>query len=276
MKAGAEIGGISVRGESHVRSNMPNQDALAHARAEGWSFLAVADGHGSSRHHRSDRGAAFAVEAAIALLRSCAGDLGSGAAARVIPTLARDLVAAWRERVEADIRGFPVRERPGFDSHAVYGATCLAAAIGPGGALFLQIGDGDMLASGPEGEVGRAIPLDPRLVGPGTFSLCQPDAPDRVHVRFFAAPHPLSAPDFVMAATDGLSKSYRDDDLFLAVPRWIRQTLRATPLGDMLRDFEPWLAECSRLGSRDDATVALFSARSPRPEADSSRIGAGR
>ncbi len=265
MSAPGAVGGVSVRGASHIRANMPNQDAVGHERHGDWTYLAVADGHGSKPHYRSDRGAVFAVETALALLRRVSGDLVGPGSGEVLATLADDLVAAWRERVEADIRISPVRERPGFESHAVYGSTCLAAAIGPGRALFLQIGDGDLLAAGREGsgpgsEVDRVVPLDPDLVGPGTYSLCQPDARERVRARFFVAPHPLSAPGFVMAATDGLSKSYPRDGDFLAVARHLSGSLRETPLDVLLRDLEPWLAECSGRGSRDDVTVALFSA----------------
>ncbi|TDR93960.1 PP2C family serine/threonine-protein phosphatase [Enterovirga rhinocerotis] len=253
------VGGVSVRGTSHILANMPNQDAHAHERDGDWTYLAVADGHGSSRHYRSDRGSAFAVATALLLLRRAARAIEAGGHGSVLATVADDLVGSWRERVEADIRLWPIPEAPGFDSHAVYGSTCIAAAIGPGCSLFLQIGDGDVLASAPGGEVDRVVPLDPHLVGAGTYSLCQPDAVARVHLRLFTAPHPLSAPDFVMASTDGLSKSYTRDEDFLLVARHFRSSLRSLPLSRFLRDLEPWLAECSGRGSRDDVTVALFS-----------------
>lgn len=261
-RAGA-VGGVSVRGASHVRGNLPNQDAVAHAAEDGWFYLAVADGHGAAPHYRSDRGAAFAVEIVLDLLRRSVADLSVHDPARLVSSLPGSLVERWRERVEADIRAAPVRERPGFESHAVYGTTCLAAAIGPGLAIFVQIGDGDLLASCPSGLVDRAIPADPALAGPATYSLCQPDAADRVHVRLFADPHPLSRPDFVMAVTDGLANSYRTDSDFLLVIRHLRDTLRTIALDPFLADLAPWLTQCSSLGSRDDVSVALFSQPDP-------------
>lgn len=156
MSGSGQIGGVSVRGSSHARENRPNQDAVAFARDGAWCFIAVADGHGSAPHYRSDRGSAFAVAAALELLRDRAADLSRDALA-VLATLPADLVGAWRERVEADIRVSPVREAPGFESLAVYGSTCLAAAIGPDRALFLQIGDGDLIVAVASGDVERAI-----------------------------------------------------------------------------------------------------------------------
>lgn len=262
VEAGA-VGGVSVRGASHARTNLPNQDSVAHAAEDGWFYLAVADGHGAAPHHRSDRGSAFAVEIVLALLRRSVADLSVHDPARLVSTLPLALVALWRERVEADIRAWPVRERPGFESHAVYGTTCLAAAIGPGLALFVQIGDGDLLASSPSGAVDRAIPADPALAGPATYSLCQPDAADRVHIRLFADPHPLSRPDFVMCVTDGLANSYGTDPDFLVVTRHLRETLRNVRLERFLPDLSAWLTQCSELGSRDDISVALYSDRDP-------------
>ena len=260
--ATAHVGGVSVRGTSHILAEMPNQDAVSFDRDEEMTLLAVADGHGSRRHYRSDRGSRFAVAAVLPLLRGALRDVEAGRGGAVLSGLAGSFAAIWRERVEADIRQSPIPERPGFDSHAVYGSTCVAAAIGRGCALFLQIGDGDVLASHAGGEVDRVIPLDPNLVGAGTYSLCQPDAPARTHLRLYTAPHPLSAPDFVMAGTDGLSKSYPRDADFLAVARHFRTSLGKTPMKPFLRSLEPWLAECSGRGSRDDITVAFYAVSS--------------
>ena len=254
------VGGLSVRGSSHVRASLPNQDAIGHCQDGDWTFMAVSDGHGSSRHYRSDRGAAFAVRSALELLRAATGEGSREALGRFVPRLAQDLVATWLGRVDADLRSDPVREPPGFESYAAYGATCVAAAIGPGLALFVQIGDGDAFAAGPGGEVARAVPQDPHLVGPATYSLCQPDAVARVHVRMFETPHAFCAPDFVLLATDGLSKSYPRDDLLLDAVRHLRDSLRVTDLPKLIEDLRPWLSRCSELGSRDDATLALFSA----------------
>lgn len=259
MSGPGAVGGASVRGFSHIRSNLPNQDCFGHAEAEGWALLAVSDGHGSSRHYRSDRGAVFAVDAALEVLRAAVRACSAQGIGPALSSVGADLVRRWRDRVEADIEAWPVRERPGFESHAVYGATCVAAAIGPEAALFVQIGDGDVLAAAPGGEVDWAIPVDPNLRGPGTYSLCQPDAAARVRARLFTPPHPLATPDFVVAATDGLSKSYRMDQEFISVIAYMRETLRSTELSELLGDLEPWLAECSRRGSRDDVTVAIFS-----------------
>jgi len=66
--------GKSVRGFSHIKHDLPNQDAIAHWRPSDSNqelpiILAIADGHGSAKSFRSDIGSKKAVEAAIDVLR---------------------------------------------------------------------------------------------------------------------------------------------------------------------------------------------------------------
>src|ERR1700687_3873921 len=64
--------GSSSRGASHVKSGLPNQDAISFWLPESGlgppAILAIADGHGSPHHFRSATGPELAVEAATALL----------------------------------------------------------------------------------------------------------------------------------------------------------------------------------------------------------------
>src|SRR5438067_1473667 len=62
----------SVRGASHIRVGLPNQDDLFYlpkTKVGPRLLLAVADGHGGAKHFRSDVGAHCAVSAATSVLR---------------------------------------------------------------------------------------------------------------------------------------------------------------------------------------------------------------
>ncbi|MFO1003717.1 MAG: protein phosphatase 2C domain-containing protein [Planctomycetaceae bacterium] len=59
----------SVRGPTHVRTGLPNQDDFDYASGPPIT-IAVSDGHGSSNAFRSDRGAGFATETAIEVAES--------------------------------------------------------------------------------------------------------------------------------------------------------------------------------------------------------------
>ena len=52
-------------GASHIRKHLPCQDASASAVIRGLSVAVVADGHGSRRHFRSDRGAVIACRTVL-------------------------------------------------------------------------------------------------------------------------------------------------------------------------------------------------------------------
>src|SRR4051812_12483957 len=65
------IVGKSVRGATHERAGIPNQDAIRWLPESGSGcplILAVADGHGSRRSFRSETGARLAVETAAQVI----------------------------------------------------------------------------------------------------------------------------------------------------------------------------------------------------------------
>src|ERR1700733_8191738 len=71
--------GASVRGASHERNNLTNQDAVRLRNPSGtddFLVMAIADGHGSSRSFRSERGSAMAAECAVNVLRQFVRRLG--------------------------------------------------------------------------------------------------------------------------------------------------------------------------------------------------------
>src|SRR5450755_2660170 len=66
------VTGATIRGASHLRTGLPNQDALQYWLADGTAaaaILAVSDGHGSAPHFRSQIGSALAVHTAVDVLK---------------------------------------------------------------------------------------------------------------------------------------------------------------------------------------------------------------
>ena len=206
-------GGSSVRGASHVRRDMPNQDALSLAPAgtDGKSatdveafIAAIADGHGAPAYHHSDIGSKLAVSCAVEALRRFVG--GGGAEGMV-----EEILTRWREAVMADhqaraqVGGAGDWVEATTDVLIPYGATLAAVAMAPGQLLVLQIGDSDVLFGYPDGRIERPLPVDHGLVGEQTYSLCALDAAQRFRVRVMAPDSAQDWPDFVMLSTDGLS-----------------------------------------------------------------------
>jgi hypothetical protein len=302
--------GATVRGASHLRSGLPNQDAIdwsprAGADDGGPRILAVADGHGSAKSFRSGRGAVFAVRVTLDLL----GDFArayqdknvslSGVDRAAAVDLPRSIVEKWKEKVHADRRNRPftadeldpldLAARRAVDAEplVVYGATLLAVLLTERFLLYLQLGDGDILTVAADGRVTRPLPPDERLFANETTSLCSPGgqgkqrnpsrAPAGAWSEFRVRVQPLIAPypALILASTDGYANSFGSEADFLKVGSDLLDLLRSDGLGKVNASLGAWLEEASRSGSGDDVTLGcLFPPDSVAPALPTSREAA--
>ena len=191
----------SVRGASHERNGLENQDAVRLENPAGTSdflLLAVSDGHGSSRSFRSARGSALAAECALRQLQHFIRHLGPDAPLSRVRRQAktwwpRNLIAAWKSAVRADLAerpfsfldfaAFPEKPpvlKPGeelpISAYQAYGATLLAVAITRRYIIYSQLGDGDILTVYKDGKVSRPLPKQHRnfTSQPDRIALFQP------------------------------------------------------------------------------------------------------
>lgn len=271
-------GGASVRGATHARAALPNQDALRWLPAPGVVICALSDGHGSDKSFRSDLGALFAVQTALAVVPAALVASGRDGPAALAQDLPPALVQTWRDTVEHHLAASPftveewarLAERDGDGARAeveanwwlAYGATFLLCVVTPDYMLYAQLGDGDILLVSPGGAVARPRwPRDPRLFANETTSLCMPDAwaEMRVDIQPFAASADglAPAPALVLLATDGYSNSFVDEHAFARVGSDLLAMVRADGFDAVCAGLPAWLEETSRLGSGDDITVGL-------------------
>lgn len=249
----------SEKGASHLRAGKENQDC-------GWSgtcgdlvVVAVADGHGSARSERSDRGARFAVEVArdwLAAVWQEAGTPGlSGPAlrerfrAKVDPLL----VEKWRQRVRADAK----RDLPDW---VLYGTTLLVAAATSRGVLLAQLGDGDILTVDGAGRVSRPLPRDERLLANETTSLAGADPAREMRLAWLG---PEALPALIVVSSDGYSNSFCDEKAFDQVGTDLLTMIRNEGLKAVEANLPTWLREASAEGSGDDVTVGLLYCANP-------------
>jgi serine/threonine protein phosphatase PrpC len=257
-----EMFGASVRGAGHSRDGRPNQDCVGWAREGGAGVLATADGHGSARSFRSDRGSRFAVQASVKEILSLIGPHDTPVSLSAIKRMAatalpQAIVRRWIEAVDIDLQepeGEP-RDEVGSKPLIAYGSTILAVGLTESFAVYCQLGDGDILCVSDEGECIRPLDKDERLFANETTSLCTPQAWRDFRVAFQVFSE--RTPAMILLATDGYSNSFSDDSGFLKVGSDILDAIRCEGWGTVTNDLPEWLSETSLRGSGDDITVGL-------------------
>ena len=256
-----QVAGQTVRGAVHERNGLPNQDAIHWLPAAGHGssmVLAVADGHGSARYSRSHIGAAFAVESSVQLVQEfLESQAGAGNLSLIKDAteewLPRALVRKWVELVgehlNSDTGGEPEQ------SVIAYGSTLLVTAVTEQFALYLQLGDGEILSVSESGEVTRPLTKDDRLFGNETTSLCAPEAwrDFRVSFQLFTQP-----PALILLSTDGYPNSFRDESGFFKVGSDILDMIRENGLSFIKENLGGWLSDSTRAGSGDDVTLGIL------------------
>jgi len=284
--------GRSERGASHVRHDLPNQDAIqwelgADGRAP--ALLAVADGHGSPKSFRSNVGAELAVEVTIRTLRDFLVGV-KDATPSVVKNRAEqqfpvEIAKNWREEVSGHFQAHPftpeeldrlekeagtaARQSVTADGRhfVVYGATILAIAVTDSFILYAQLGDGEILTvPSTNGESVRPMPPDAELIANETTSLCMDEAWQRFRIRFQHLHE--SVPAMIMLSTDGYPNSFRDFEGFAQAGTDLLKIFAADGSEAIERDLPSWLTEASTLGSGDDVTLGLLFQVDPAPIED--------
>lgn len=273
--------GRSVRGASHVRSSLPNQDAIAWYPESGEGpplIVAVSDGHGSPRNFRSDVGSKIAVAETTQIVHSLLveGQLDPDRLSAIKrlaeERLPGELTRRWRDVVTRHLDEHPItpeelnlleerrdaRARRSIekDPHLAYGATLLCVLVTGSYIVYLQLGDGDILTVAADGDVTRPIRRDARLIANETTSLCMHDAWREVRVSFqtlFGPP-----PALILLSTDGYANSFVDDAAFRKVGSDILDILRTEGAAVVEDNLSTWLADASQAGSGDDISMGIL------------------
>jgi serine/threonine protein phosphatase PrpC len=267
------------RGESHKEKDLPCQDAVLHKPYPNGGIIAVADGHGSEKHFRSDVGSACAVEIAVntisefnKLLKETESRnkgivkvkrlISRSPSEAQIKKLEGSIITRWRSAVLEHFCENPLNEAErelcsklkldGAEAHTqvrFYGTTLLAALLKKEFWFVLQIGDGKCVIIDAQGKA-RFPGIDDEALGFGkTTSLCDSNAAE--NFREIYGTTPIKG---ITLATDGVTDSFIPDAYLEFHEKlyvdFCRDTKRAS--GGVEKGISVWSAN----GSRDDAAMA--------------------
>lgn len=282
--------GCSRTGSSHIRTNKSCEDAYAL-----WSgsfsatpriAVAVADGHGDSRHDLSRIGSALASEAAIAEMvgfsRRYSGDVPTQRFRADFRTdFPRRVTRRWRELVIEDAKsrgdvgsGDKPDSKLPEELFIRYGTTLISALIVKDCIVAAQIGDGDLLMVRPDGTIEFPIPRDTTITGNETRSLSSSDA----HLLWRTATFDRGTGGVLIAATDGVSDSFdgSDSEEFGIFVKSLADRISTYGMEPVAGSMSGWLDRYSAIASGDDMTLVYVYIRPDVPEPEDAMKNSGK
>lgn len=262
-----------VKGATHVRNQMPCQDNKKIIKiSDKITIIALADGHGSSKCPRSDRGSMIAVNSFYHIMKKYLEIYGEDEEdiTHLMTFLnregdvrfAQDVCEEWQARVKQSFYKNKVEGMTNEDGSikwssvfSLYGTTLLGMLITDSFVFSFQIGDGDISAVTKD-EVEPLVEPE-KFLGTETHSLSKPDA----WRKAVTSVHRLEAESresyMYILSTDGFANSYTSDKEYQKTCRDYLQMIRKYGIDVVQKNLKKWLTETSELGCGDDITVVM-------------------
>lgn len=295
----------TIRGESHKVKRTSCQDSHLFWTGEedGHDFfiLAVADGHGATRHDLSEHGSVLAVQAAVAQMRSLCRNFGFSNQSlwtNFSLHFPRLLQRQWQRdvihhatndnsyshdnpsaHIEAHPREIDQSQKEQDSASYSYKMEDIARDVQVQQELFVRYGTTLSVALCTSthllmGRIGDGetilfhqdsdlnLPFSANDQSKGVFSLCHAEAP----LMWEVSCHERSYSDLLLLTTDGLSNSFGNAAGVDAFDRFVRsfQTrINQESVEQVIKDVPSWLNQCSAQGSQDDITLAFVLLKRP-------------
>ena len=281
------------QGESHKAINKVCQDYSFVEITKDLTIAVVCDGHGGERYFRSDIGSKVAAEVTAECLHLFFegidknlflgkpftqhsalstevknNDYHKGTEVeKVMRQLFSSIIYNWREKIlshatsnpltESEVSVVPQKAQQEFTNNIghekTYGCTLMCYAQTTDYWLAFHIGDGKCIAFDGEGKWSEPIPWDDQCFLNKTTSLCDSDAIDKF--RFCYAGDGLF-PLSVFLGSDGIDDSFGETPNMINFYIQILKTIVNSSVDEARNSLEEALPELSKIGSKDDMSVA--------------------
>lgn len=262
-----------VKGAAHQRNGLPCQDSKKVVKiSEDIVIIAVADGHGSEKCPRSDRGSTIAVNTFCEVMKNYLQSYGSdeNGLSSLITFLnregdmrfAQDICEEWQARVKQSY--YKNKEDGMLDEdgnikwsavYSLYGTTLLGMLITNTFVFSFQIGDGDINLVTKDGVFALVEPE--KFLGTETHSLSKLDAWRKAVASIRRRDGEDEESCMYMLSTDGFANSYTSDVEFQKTCSDYFGMIREHGAETVQANIKKWLTETSELGCGDDITVIM-------------------
>ena len=267
------IYGECVKGATHERNGLPLQDSKRIEEiSDRITILAVADGHGSDKCPRSDRGSTIAVNSFCDIIKKYLVSYGTqeDGMPNLIAFLnregdmrfAQDVCAEWQSRVKQSFYKDKDENLVDADGnidwpkvYSLYGTTLLGMLITDTFVFTFQIGDGDINLVTSDGMSPMVEPE--KFLGTETHSMSKVDAWRKSVASLRRKEIESDEPYLYMLSTDGFVNSYASDEEFEKTCRDYYNMIGQHGFDAVKENLGKWLKETSQLGCGDDVTVVL-------------------
>jgi serine/threonine protein phosphatase PrpC len=265
--------GECVKGAAHRRNSLPLQDSKRIEEiSEHITIISVADGHGSDKCPRSDRGSLIAVNVFCDVMKKYLlnyGQTEEGMTGLVTflnregdMRFAQDICEEWQARVRKSFNKNKIEslldEQGNTDwkkAYALYGTTLLGLLITDTFIFSFQIGDGDINIVTAD-EVSPLVEPE-KFLGTETHSLSKPDAWRNAVASLRRKEADSNLPYLYMLSTDGFVNSYASEGEFKKTCREYYEMIGEHGFDAVKDNLAKWLKETSELGCGDDITLVL-------------------
>ncbi|MDE5584320.1 MAG: protein phosphatase 2C domain-containing protein [Ruminococcus sp.] len=266
----------TVIGASHIKGGTVCQDSSVFRTYDNYGIAVVADGHGSKRHFRSDKGSEMAVAAALDAVEEFYKDPDAFEESflrdpeTIIKKIEKNIISRWNRLVihhythnpytDEEKERFTEKEFKRLKVETVYGTTLIVAVMGRKFTFGTQIGDGSLVLICEDAAAEMPIGYEESAPANLTASMCNSQAINYFNSFYTTDEKPIA----VFVSTDGLYTSFKTDEDFLDY-----HSILASQLIN-IEKFKPSirknLSKRSRSGTEDDTSLACVFDESILPE----------
>ncbi|MDE6671837.1 MAG: protein phosphatase 2C domain-containing protein [Ruminococcus sp.] len=256
----------TVIGASHITSGTVCQDSSVFRIYENYSIAIVADGHGSKKHFRSDKGSEMAVKAALDAVAEFYRNPEAFEESFlnnpdvIIKKIEKNIISRWNRLVihhyisnpytEQERAKFTEKEFRRIKVESVYGTTLIVAVMGRKFTFGTQIGDGSLVLICEDAAAEMPIDYDESAPANITASMCNSQAINYFHSFYSIDEKPVA----VFVSTDGLYTSFRSDEDFLDYHSILANQL--VKIDEFSPSIRKNLSKRAQSGTQDDTSLA--------------------